>query len=113
LKVTPAEYIAYLFKNRGPEYTKEILEGLVNARGDKISYEFLSECANELRSVDLPAAATVVEAVAQTTRHMWDLPAPFPWDCDNLIAEWKAEVAVKRKAFEASGALQNWRTGRS
>jgi hypothetical protein len=113
LNAQPAEVFAYIFKYKGPEYLKQQLKEFATVRSSYVSYEFLSEIANKLRSVDMVSAAEVVESVAADAPHMWLLPTQIPPDCPSLIAERKAELATKRKRWESTGQLQTWRPGRS
>jgi hypothetical protein len=98
--LTLAEGMAFVFHRGGAEGLREVLAHTLNLRGHIVSSELLLEQAEELRTMGLISAAQVIEDVASTTPHEWDLPCPIPPDCILNVKAWHKEMEAKRKEWE-------------
>jgi len=86
---------------RGEPVLRDALAKLISLKRWPCSYERLKEFAAELRETGLLDCAGIVDEVAETAPHEWDIKHPYPDDCGSQIKEWKAEMALKKQAWEA------------
>jgi hypothetical protein len=99
--MTLPEALAFIYHRSGAAGLREALEGSLTIRSSIISAELLLEQAEELRTMGLISAAQVIEDVASTTPHEWDLPCPIPPDCTLNVKAWHNEMEAKRKKWDA------------
>jgi hypothetical protein len=99
--VTLPELLAFYFKKHGKDRFNEMLSE-IHQRMPTLFRGFHKTIIEELRSVGLASAASILEAWDETLLHQWQLECRIPRDCTNLRKEWDKEMAAKKLEWEQS-----------
>jgi hypothetical protein len=99
-----AAHLAFHFKKGSSKGLREVLEGLREAKGERMHRQEWYPVEEELRSVGLTKVADELKAFAETLQDEWELPCE-PEDT-GFSHGWDERMAKKKAQWEARHGKQ-------